>query len=369
MSAGGGRGAGNVVESERGQPARVDEIADALYALAPPDFTAARNARAHEVKKTDPPLAKRIRALHRPTLAAWAANLLAHQHREPVEQLLDLGQALRDAQDHLVGDQLHALADQRRRLVQALTEQARQDAGAAGHPLGANATADLDRTLSAALADPDAARALSEGRLTTALDPPLWPGTITDATGPGGTAGLGEAGGTAAGQTDVPPGAAAGPDTTARRARPAAQRRPDRTCAAPPDDRDPAPARARAERERARARARERKEAQAAVTAAERAEREAAERADAADRELRTARSARQSAQSEADQTAGELLHAQQRHDQARDTLDQADNRLRTAETDHDCARTQAAQAHQALQKTAERLRQLEDDGHGGRAG
>lgn len=123
-----------------------DVIADGLYLLAPADFTAARTRHADELKKTDPALAKRIRALHRPTQAAWAANLLAHHHRDQVEQLLGLGQALRDAQQHLAGAQLRELVEQRRRLVRALTEQAGRDAAAAGHPLGAGAVTDLERT-------------------------------------------------------------------------------------------------------------------------------------------------------------------------------------------------------------------------------
>ncbi|MQS16433.1 hypothetical protein F7Q99_30625 [Streptomyces kaniharaensis] len=43
-----------------------DAIADALYTLAPQDFTAARNEHANTLKKTDPQLAKQIRALRRP---------------------------------------------------------------------------------------------------------------------------------------------------------------------------------------------------------------------------------------------------------------------------------------------------------------
>lgn len=95
-------------------PTDFEAITDALYVLAPTAFTAARNERADEVKKSDPQLAKAIRALHRPTVAAWAANLLAHRHHDLVGQLMDLGQALREAQEHLAGEQMRGLADQRR---------------------------------------------------------------------------------------------------------------------------------------------------------------------------------------------------------------------------------------------------------------
>ncbi|MFD0345348.1 hypothetical protein ACFQ0M_03175 [Kitasatospora aburaviensis] len=153
----------------------LDRIADELYTLAPGEFTSARNGHADRLRKADPQIAKQVRALRRPTLAAWAANLLVHHHGDLVEQLLELGQALRDAQEHLAGEQLRALTDQRRQLVRALTEQARE-AARAGHPLGAEAVTDLERTLSAALADPNAARALAQGRLTAPLEPVLWPG-------------------------------------------------------------------------------------------------------------------------------------------------------------------------------------------------
>ncbi|MCX4690794.1 hypothetical protein OG401_41995 [Kitasatospora purpeofusca] len=153
-----------------------DRIADELYTLAPADFTTARNRHADELRKADQQLAKRIRALHRPTQAAWAANLLAHRHPDLVGELLDLGRALRDAQEHLAGERLRELVEQRRRLVRALTARAVQDTAAAGHPLGTGAVADLDGTLNAALADPDAADALATGRLTTAVQPVAWPG-------------------------------------------------------------------------------------------------------------------------------------------------------------------------------------------------
>ncbi|MFF4384575.1 hypothetical protein [Kitasatospora sp. NPDC001547] len=351
-------------------PPGFDSIADALYALVPEAFVAARNARADEAKSADRALAKRIRALHRPTLAAWAANLLVRHHRDLVTQLLDVGHDLRDAQVHLAGDRLRALTDQRRQLVRALTEQARRDAAAAGHPLGTDAVADLDRTLSAALADPDAARALAQGRLHTALEPPLWPGA---------TAGAPENGGNEAQSADVPAGTEAGPAprTAASRPRPAAQRRPaqnsagPRTPAEPPHRREPAADPAHGDLDRARARTREREltAARAAVTAAEKAERKTAGQADTAEQELRAARAARQNAQDEADQAGADLLRARERNDQAQDSLARTDGRVRTAEHAVASARAQASRAHDALTQAAERLRYLEESGPSGRSG
>jgi hypothetical protein len=55
----------------------LESTLDELYALRPQEFTAARDARAAEARRAgDRELADRIRALRRPTLSAWAGNLL-----------------------------------------------------------------------------------------------------------------------------------------------------------------------------------------------------------------------------------------------------------------------------------------------------
>ena len=65
------------------------EIADELYALPLGEFTPARDARAKELKGTD--LAARVKALKKPSLAAWVVNLLVRRETEQVEQVLDRG--------------------------------------------------------------------------------------------------------------------------------------------------------------------------------------------------------------------------------------------------------------------------------------
>ncbi|RXZ46147.1 hypothetical protein ESO86_11460, partial [Agromyces binzhouensis] len=56
----------------------VAEAADALYALVPEEFTAARNARAADARSaSEPALAKEIGALRRPSPSAWIVNRLA----------------------------------------------------------------------------------------------------------------------------------------------------------------------------------------------------------------------------------------------------------------------------------------------------
>ncbi|MFE6871670.1 hypothetical protein ACFVFS_34625 [Kitasatospora sp. NPDC057692] len=89
---------------DNGPEADLDQITDELHTLTPDDFTTARNRQADELKKTDRPLAARIRAQRRPTQAAWAANQLALHHRDLVADLLGPGQELRAAQEQLASE-------------------------------------------------------------------------------------------------------------------------------------------------------------------------------------------------------------------------------------------------------------------------
>jgi hypothetical protein len=97
------------------------------------------------------------------------ANLLAHETPDEDGQLVELGGLLREAQENLAGDELKALDVQRRKLVAALTRQARSLAYEHGHQVSTGVAGQVEETLRTAMADPDAADALVEGRLTTAL--------------------------------------------------------------------------------------------------------------------------------------------------------------------------------------------------------
>jgi hypothetical protein len=148
----------------------VESVADELYGLPPAEFTAARDARSVAAKRDgDSELAVAIKKLARPTAAAWLANLLVRERTQQVEQLLELGAAMREAQAELAGDQMRQLAVQRRQIVSALGREAGQLAADRGQPVSRSIREEMEGTLEAALADPDAAEALSSGRLTTSL--------------------------------------------------------------------------------------------------------------------------------------------------------------------------------------------------------
>jgi uncharacterized phage infection (PIP) family protein YhgE len=143
------------------------EIADELYALGLPDFTPAREAKAKELKGTD--LATQVKALKKPSLAAWVVNLLVRQETAQVEQVLQVGAALRQAQASMSGDELRQLTRQRRQLTAAVTTQARRLARENGQKVTDAVADQVEATLTAAMVDEDAGRAVRSGLLVAAL--------------------------------------------------------------------------------------------------------------------------------------------------------------------------------------------------------
>jgi hypothetical protein len=144
------------------------ELADGLYALPLGDFTPARDALVKE-HKADKELAARIKALRKPSLAAWVVNLLVRRDAAQVDQVLQVGTALRDAQANLDGEELRALTRQRRQLTAAVTTQARGLAREEGVKVTPAVADQVEATLTAAMVDEGAARAVRSGLLVAAL--------------------------------------------------------------------------------------------------------------------------------------------------------------------------------------------------------
>ncbi|HZF92231.1 hypothetical protein [Streptomyces sp.] len=162
----GGRG-------KRGEEFDVEAVLDELYTMPPPGFVARREelaAAARTAGRAED--SRRIRAARRPTLAAWAANLLLRREPDDSRRLLELGEGLREAYRTLDPAALKDLSAQRRRVVATLARRAAGLADAAGHRLSAAAQQDVAATLHAVLADPGAAEEWATGRLTGALSPP-----------------------------------------------------------------------------------------------------------------------------------------------------------------------------------------------------
>lgn len=158
---------------------QLDAIAAELYVLPPAEFTAARNARAGFAA---PALAKRLKALRKPTVSAWAVNLLARDGQ--LADAVELSTALREAQDDLDAAELARLGRQRRQLVAALAKQAVGLAEEAGGTLSSAARDDVEKTINAAVMDASAAAAVLTARLTKPLEAgDIDPAALTDAVG------------------------------------------------------------------------------------------------------------------------------------------------------------------------------------------
>lgn len=148
----------------------VDEVADELYALPVGEFIAARDARAGEARAGgDRETAAAIKKLRKPSSSAWLVNMLVRHRRDDVAELGDLGEALREAQTNLSGDELRSLTRQRRQLIDRLLPTARALAAELGHPVSESVVQELEGTLQAALVDPAAADEVTGGRLATAV--------------------------------------------------------------------------------------------------------------------------------------------------------------------------------------------------------
>jgi hypothetical protein len=148
----------------------VAEVADALYALPPAEFTAARDEQARAAqtagRRDD---AAAIKKLVRPTASAWLVNQLNRHAPGQLGRLFDLGEALQEAQRTLAGDRLRELSAQRRQVVSDLLSAAAELAGGAGQSASQAVLDELRATLEAALADEGARDAVRSGRLTKAL--------------------------------------------------------------------------------------------------------------------------------------------------------------------------------------------------------
>ena len=98
-------------------------IAGPLYALPYGEFVAARTAAAKDVSSVgvtpaeQRALAAEVRALPKPSLAAWAVNMLAAHHPEILRELAELGESMQAAQSALDAAALRRLAQERRRLL------------------------------------------------------------------------------------------------------------------------------------------------------------------------------------------------------------------------------------------------------------
>ncbi|NKZ04220.1 hypothetical protein [Actinomadura latina] len=138
--------------------------ADELYGVLPAEFVAARKRLAQEARRDgDAALARRIGALRRPTLSAWAVNLLSRSAAGDLDRLLDVGAEMRSAWGS--GSGLRDLEQRRAGLVGSLVRAAGELAAEAGGALREQAVREVEDTLQAATVDADIAEEVRAGRL------------------------------------------------------------------------------------------------------------------------------------------------------------------------------------------------------------
>jgi predicted nucleic acid-binding Zn-ribbon protein len=139
-----------------------DDVIRQLYSVPPEDFMQHRGALVDAARKDgDAAAAAQIAKLRKPTVAAWIVNALVHDKPATVQQLTDLGDRLRAAQDKFDATKLRALSDERRKLVDELTAAALKKADR-GEPSAALRD-EVSGTFEAAIADEEIAGRL--GRL------------------------------------------------------------------------------------------------------------------------------------------------------------------------------------------------------------
>lgn len=314
-------------------------VADALYALVPEEFTAARNARAADAKASDPALAKRIAALRRPSPAAWIVNRLARDHADELGDLIGLGGELADAQASGDGRALTALASERRRAVGDLLRLASTLADAADRAPSRAVLDEVERTLVAATVSAEAGAAVRSGRLVRVLQAVGSEVDLADAV-----------------SGEVASGLPAAPRRTGR-GTPRDAAAPHGADAAPAPREEEPPA-ARSADARAAARAAD----AAAADARRRAEAElvtARERAEETERALADAKTAAASAADRVAALRAERDELEERLDRLRDELADAERDARTATRDREVAAHAADRASadlEAAEAAAERL-------------
>lgn len=145
------------------------EAADRLYDAPPEEFVARRAALVATARAArDRSLAAAIGKLRRPTRSAWLVNRYAREGTAELEALLDLGEALRTAQQKLSGVELRRLSTERAAALATATRHAVELGRAHGYQATEAVRQEVLQTLQAALAEPELAVQVRAGTLTQA---------------------------------------------------------------------------------------------------------------------------------------------------------------------------------------------------------
>jgi hypothetical protein len=115
-------------------------------------------------------LAKELGQFRKPTQSAWLVNQLWRDQQDVMEQLFELANDLSGAQARASGAELRTLTTQRRAIEAALMSRAREIAREAGVNVSTEMEREVQETLSAALAQREAADEVRTGRLVKPIE-------------------------------------------------------------------------------------------------------------------------------------------------------------------------------------------------------
>jgi hypothetical protein len=311
---------------------------DELYGLPLDAFVPERDALAKRLRSDGRRAeAAEVKALRKPSVAAWGVNQAVRSQPKAARQLWDAGDALIGAQEALLagrGDAagLRGAVERERSALAELVEAAQGLLTSAGRDLGDSTIERVRETLHAAAIDRDAREQVAPGRVTREMAhaglggieaaPATAAAPATDARGRKGPA--------------KEPQGGTGPAKEPRGSKGNAKKAPARDGAAAGEAR-----RAREAQERAAAAEAERtrrEEERAAAEQAERERRERARRRSDAERELREAVRALERAE-----RAG--ARAQEQLERAQATADEAQEALGAARAAHDEAAAELERA------------------------
>jgi hypothetical protein len=277
------------------------DAVDRLYGLPREEFVGERDALAKQLRADGSrDEAAAVKALPKPTVAAWAANQAVRSQKRAARELWKAGDALSTAQDAVLagkgsGAKLREASERERAAVETLVEAARGLLGATGGDLSEATIERVRETLHAGAIDSDARDEVAAGRVVRERSPQgLFGADPFAAPAPKRAA-----------KTDAKPGPEPKPKAKAK------------PTAKPKGKSDDDADERKRKRDEAEARKRERQEA----AARERARKVAADRADKAQRAL-------EQAQERTAQAAERLEEAQAREREAAEALDAARSEL-----------------------------------------
>lgn len=139
------------------------KAAEPLFELEPEEFTAERDRIAKELKRQGEDEASgRVKALKRPSVTAYALNLVSRRHPDLVKALLEADEQLRTAKSRTDMDQAKA---SRQKAISAISAKAASLLAGQDRPVTAQVKERLTETLLAVATDDETRERLGSGHL------------------------------------------------------------------------------------------------------------------------------------------------------------------------------------------------------------